>query len=491
MMLDRARWAASAFASYSAPAVTRICEAVADVAHQHAGMYGEWAVRETGMGKAEDKRLKNEICSRGVLEEYGGEDYVSPRLDVERKIIELPRPAGVVLALVPSTNPISTLYFKVLLALMTRNVVVLSPHPLARECSVDAANRLAATAVRAGAPDGCIQVVSDPSIPLLEGLMRDPRINVILATGGVGVVRAAYSSGNPAIGVGPGNVPAFVDASADVADAARRIVASKSFDHSVLCTAESAVIVEEAVADSLLAHLRESGAHVCTEDEAERLRRSLFSEGNVRTEVIGKSAPHIAELAGLRVPPSTRILVAPCRRVVLEEPLVREKLFPVLGLIRVADATRGIEAACAMLRIGGAGHSAAIHSTNPATVTAYGEAVRVLRVAVNVGASTGAAGFDTGLDATMTIGTGFFGRSSLAENLAPAHLVNWTRIAYALDATGPLAPFDGTVGSSEPAPPYDARLQSEPRVVLPVDDPSLQAEIRRLILGELRELTRT
>jgi acetaldehyde dehydrogenase / alcohol dehydrogenase len=479
-LLDRAQWAAHAFAEYSGPAVAQICEAVAEVGYQQAAFYGDWAVRETGMGRAQDKRVKNEVCSRGIFEAYRNDDYVSPRVDRRRNLVEVPRPAGVVLALVPSTNPISTLYFKVLLALMTRNVVVLSPHPLARECSVHAARLLSAAAVEAGAPDGCVQVVEDPSIPMLDALMRDPRINVILATGGIGVVRAAYSSGNPAIGVGPGNVPALVDLSADVAGAAQRIVESKAFDHSVLCTAESAAIVEEPVADEFVARLRESDAHVCTEEEVQRLRRSLFSSGAANSEIIGKSALTVAEQAGLKVAPSTRVLVAPCPRVVPEEPLVREKLFPVLGLVRVADVMRGIDAACAMIRIGGAGHSAAIYSNRPDIVTAYGAAVRVLRVAVNTGTSTGCAGFDTGLATTMTIGTGFFGRSSLAENLAPGHLVNWTKLAYALDAAEPFARVEAA-----PAP-YGSKTDSPDSISF--EDSYLSAEVRRLVLGELREL---
>src|SRR3984885_6371741 len=225
-MLQRAEWAARAYARYDKATVDTIVRAAAAAAAAKARDYAEWAVRETGFGVVEHKGIKNVACSTGVADFYAGHDYVTPRIDAAAKIVEVPRPAGVVLALTPSTNPVATVFFKCLLALMTRSVVVLSPHPLAKECCADAARTLAEAAVRAGAPDGVIQVVDEPSVPLINALMTDERTSVILATGGVPVVRAAYSSGNPAIGVGPGNVPVLVDATADLAKAAQRIVGS-------------------------------------------------------------------------------------------------------------------------------------------------------------------------------------------------------------------------------------------------------------------------
>src|ERR1700756_536430 len=220
MMLQRARWAGAGVAPYYREQTWRIVEAVADVAYQNAQRFAEGAVAETGMGVAEHKRRKNEACSRGLVERYRDDDYVGVRIDAARKMVEVPKPAGVILALTPSTNPIATVYFKVLLALMTRNAVVVSPHPLARRTSAEAVRVMARAAVAAGAPDGCLQVVEEPTIPLIESLMADPGTDVILATGGTAVVRAAYHSGNPALGVGPGNVPALVDATADIARAA-------------------------------------------------------------------------------------------------------------------------------------------------------------------------------------------------------------------------------------------------------------------------------
>jgi acetaldehyde dehydrogenase/alcohol dehydrogenase len=456
-MLQRAEWAARAFARYDKAAVDRAVHAAAQAGAAKAGEYAEWAVRETGFGVAEHKVIKNLACSTGIVEAYRDHDYVTPRVDPAAKIVEVPRPAGVVLALTPSTNPVATVMFKSLIALMTRCAVVISPHPLARECCADAARTLAAAAVAAGAPDGIIQVVDEPSIPLINALMTDERTSVIVATGGVPVVRSAYSSGTPAIGVGPGNVPVLVDATADLPKAARRIVGSKSFDNSILCTSESVLIVEEAAARTLLRHLKHEGAHLLDPADRDKVRALLFPDGHFDIRCVGQAATWIATQAGLRVPGNTRVLLAPFSLVVPEEPLAREKLCPVLGLVTVATVERGIDAARAVLRLGGKGHSAAIHSGDPATIMAYGAAVEVLRVAVNVGNSLGSSGIETALAPSMTVGTGFFGRSTVGENLQPKHLVQWTRLAYNSDPAEPFGNFAGLMPWESPAgpvPPY-------------------------------------
>src|ERR1700745_2365818 len=278
-MLQRAEWAARAFARYDQPEVDAIVRAAAAAGAARAREYAEWAVRETGFGVAEHKVLKNVASSTGIGDPYAGHDYVTPRIDAQAKIVEVPRPAGVVLALTPSTNPVATVFFKCLLALMTRSVVVVSPHPLAKEVCASAARTLGDAAVKAGAPDGVIQVVDEPSGPLIDPLMTDERTSVIVATGGVPLVRAAYSSGTPAIGVGPGNVPVLVDATADLAKAARRIVDSKSFDNSVLCTNESVLIVTEQAATALLRHLKQAGACLLPPGDRDKISNLLFPGG--------------------------------------------------------------------------------------------------------------------------------------------------------------------------------------------------------------------
>ncbi|HYJ54096.1 MAG TPA: aldehyde dehydrogenase family protein [Mycobacterium sp.] len=496
-ILQRSVWAARAYADFDAAAVNRIVSRVVAVAETKAGHYAEWAVRETGFGVVEHKRIKNIACSRGLHDAYADSDFVTPRLQPDAKIVELPRPAGVILALTPTTNPVSSVYFKTILALMTRNAIVICPHPRARECCIDAAHTLAEAAVAAGAPDGAIQVIEHPSIPLLNTLMTDARTSVILATGGGDMVRSAYRSGNPALGVGPGNVPVLVDRTADLPAAAERIVDSKSFDNSLLCTNESVLIAERSVSDDLSSQFCHNGAYILKPDERDRIRAMLFPDDHFDTKFVGRSAEDIAEAAGLRVSSGTKILVAPIDLIVPEEPLAHEKLCPVLGYHTVATADNGISAARSVLRITGAGHSAAIHSNDANTVLKFSTAMPVYRVSVNVGNSLGSAGFHTNLAPTMTIGTGFFGRSSLGENLEPAHLVHWSRIAYNADAAETFPNFDGLTRSRAiegaiPPYPLPSNDPGKPAETLTADhnDAELRAELRRLILEELSDMMR-
>jgi acetaldehyde dehydrogenase/alcohol dehydrogenase len=494
-ILQRAVWAARAYADFDADAVNHVVSQVVTTAESKATHYAEWAVRETGFGVVEHKIIKNLACSRGLHDTYRDSDFVSPRLLPDAKIVELPRPAGVILALTPSTNPVSSVYFKTILALMTRNAILICPHPRARDCCVDAAHALAAAAVAAGAPDGVVQVIEQPSIPLLTTLMTDARTNVILATGGGDMVRSAYRSGNPALGVGPGNVPVLVDRTADLPAAAQRIVDSKSFDNSLLCTNESVLIADESTSSDLLTHLRRSGAHNLIPDERDRVRTMLFPNDHFDAQYVGRSAEHIAQAAGLRVAPGTKVLVAPFDVIVPEESLAHEKLCPVLGYVTTPTAHNGIAAARSVLRIAGAGHSAAIHSNHAETVMQFSAAMPVYRVSVNVGNSLGSAGFHTNLAPTMTVGTGFFGRSSLGENLEPAHLVHWSRIAYNSEAAVAFPDFTGLSRPrvvEGPTPPYplasnDTEAQPD-SLATDHSDAALRAELRRLILEELTEL---
>jgi acyl-CoA reductase-like NAD-dependent aldehyde dehydrogenase len=492
MMLQRARWAARAFATYDRETTLRIAAAVADAAYENAERFARAAVEETGMGVAEHKRRKNEACSRGILERYADVDFAGARIDTERKIVEVPKPAGVILALTPSTNPVATVYFNVMLCLLTRNAVVVSPHPMARGTCAEAVRVMAQAAVGAGAPDGCLQVVAEPTIPLIEALMSDPGTDLIVATGGSAVVRAAYRSGNPSLGVGPGNVPVLVDETADLTRAAACLAESKSFDNSILCTNESTLIAVDAIADQLVRELERHGAHVLDAEGAERVRAACYPDGRLNTELAGKDAAALAAAAQISVPRGTRVLVAPFELIVPEEPLAHEKLFPLLGMVRVPDARRGIEAANALLRIGGRGHSAVIHSHAAETILAYGAALEVLRISVNAPGSTGSSGLDTDLAPTMTVGTGFFGRSSLTRNLEPGDLVQWTQLAYASDPSEPFGDFSGlepwSVAAHAPRPQSPPPQSAE---TIPTAGGLSMDELRRLILDELRELVRS
>jgi acyl-CoA reductase-like NAD-dependent aldehyde dehydrogenase len=481
LKIERARWAAARFQKLGRAAVGDIVRAVADAAHAQARRFAEAAVRETGMGVVAHKIIKNEACSKGLVDRYGAEDFVGPRIDPARKIVELPRPAGVIFALVPVTNPVATVFFKTLLALMTRNAIILSPHPQARGVCTEAAYLLAEAAHRAGAPDAVIQVIEAPTIPLIERLIADDRVDLIVATGGPGVVKAAYRSGNPALGVGPGNAPVLVDDTADLGLAARRIVASKSFDNSILCTSESTLLAFTTIADALLAQLKAAGAHLCTDAERERLRALLFAGPGLNPAMIGKDAELIARAAGFEAR-GAKILVVPVDLVQPEESFVREKLCPVLAFARVGGIDQAIAAARSMMRHSGRGHSAAIHSRKEAHVLAFAAALPALRVAVNAGCSLGAAGYETNLGPSMTIGTGFSGGSSLSDNLAPHHLVQYVRIAYNREAAEAFGNYEGLDPLDLPRPARPAPL--------PVADGAeeMRRELRRIILEELKTI---
>ena len=398
-MVGRAQWAARAFARYDKDTVDRIVAATTTAAAAKAAEYGQHAVRETGFGVPRHQEFANVAASRGLLDFYHEHDYVSPRTDAHS--VDIPRPAGVVLALTSPTTPVAALYRTALVALMTRNVVIISPDPAAKDVCASAAATLAEAAVTAGAPDGVIQVVDDPSSELVRALRADERIDLVIAQ----VTRA-------------GNTPVLVDETADLAAAAAPIVDSKAFDNSARDTAESVLIITAAVADDLVRHLERAGASLLASDERDRMRALLFPGGTFDPRLLGRDATWIAEQAGIAVRPETRILLAPFDLVVPEEPLAHQKPCPVLGLVRVANGARGIDAARAVLRVGAgggggggddggdgdgggggrggcAGRRAAIHSGDSRTILAYGAALPVARVCVNGGEGPGGGTVDT------------------------------------------------------------------------------------------------
>ena len=481
MKVGRAAWAARYYPTYSRAAVMAIAEAVARAGYEKAGHFARLAVAETGFGVAEHKTIKNRLCTRDLLDYYRDLDLVTPRIDAKRKLIELPKPAGVVFALTPATNPVATVYYKAMLAILSRNAIIFSPHPASKKVSAAAAEHLAAAAVAAGAPSGLIQCVAEPSIPLARDIMSSRRINVIIATGGAAMVRAAYSSGNPALGVGPGNAVAFVDPSARVDAAAKCLVDSKSFDNSILCTNESVVLTLESNRGNMERALRGAGAHVCNEAETGRLRDYLFTEHGLKPEAIGKSAAWIAKRAGLHVSPSVRVLAPVVATPGQDDHLFREKLCPVLTLTAAVDFRQALTFARHTARRG-AGHSAAFHGNDTMRLVAFSQEMPVYRVVVNAPCSQGAAGFATFLPPSFTIGTGFAGRSTIGENVGPQHLVQWTKIAYARDMPADLSGIDlAAVSADRPGSRHSAPAA-------PAVGEVGRDELRRLILEELRGL---
>ncbi|QIE46308.1 aldehyde dehydrogenase family protein [Pseudohalocynthiibacter aestuariivivens] len=486
MKVGRAAWAARYYQSFSREAVLRIAEAVARAGFEKADHYADWAVRETGFGVVEHKAIKNKLCTHELLDYYRELDLITPRVDADRKIVEMPKPAGVIFALAPATNPVATVYYKAMLAILSRNAIVFSPHPAAKACSADAARHLAEAAEAAGAPSGLIQCVEEPSVPLVQDIMASDKINVIMATGGNAMVRAAYSSGNPALGVGSGNAVAYVDPSARVDAAAKCLVDSNSFDNAILCTNESVVLCLQSNRGNLERALRSAGAHICNEQDTDKLRDYLFHDHGFNVDAVGKSAQWIAEKAGIRVSPSARILVPVVAEPGQDDLLFREKLCPVLTLTAAIDFQQAVTFAKHTAKRG-AGHSAAFHGEDSGRLVAFSQAMPVYRVVVNAPCSQGAAGFATHLPPSFMIGTGYAGRSSVGENVGPQHLVNWTRIAYGKDVPANLHDLDFAALSADPGPgaPAPAAAAAAPANTGAVG----RDELRQLILEELRSLT--
>lgn len=481
MKVVRAAWAAKYYRKFDRASVLRIAEAVANAGYEKAAYFAEQAVQETGYGVAAHKTLKNRLCTHELLDYYRDLDLISPRVDADRKIVEIPSPAGVVFALAPVTNPVATIYYKAMLAILSRNAIVLSPHPLARKCSAEAAHHLAKAAEAAGAPSGLIQCIEQPSVSLVENIMSSEKVNVIMATGGNAMVRAAYSSGNPALGVGPGNAVAYVDPSAAVDAAARCLVESKSFDNSILCTNESICLTLEENRGNMERALRTAGAHICNAQDTDKLRDYLWSGGNFNLDAIGKSAVWIAKEAGIRINDAAKILVPVVERPGLDDELFKEKLCPVLTLTAATDFDQAVTFAAQAAKRG-AGHSAAFHGENHHRLMAFSCAVPVNRVVVNAPCSQGAAGFATHLPPSFMIGTGYSGRSSVGENVGPQHLVHWTRIAFGRDVPADLSSLDFDALSKSTAPVVAAHIVKPPEPELTKD------ALRTMILEELRNL---
>jgi acetaldehyde dehydrogenase (acetylating) len=432
-LMERAHVAQQAFAHATQEQTDRVVEAMAGAASAAAEPLARLAVDETGMGRYEDKVLKNRFGADDVLA------FIRPLKTVgvireipELKVKELAVPMGVVAALIPTTNPTSTAIYKALISVKGRNAIVMSPHPRAVKCINEAVRIMHDAAVQAGAPKDLILAMTIPTLEGTQELMRHRRTAVILATGGSPMVKAAYSSGKPAYGVGPGNVPAIIERTADVPKAVRDIVNGKCFDHGVLCSAENSIVCDAPVDARVRAELPKNGARLVSGGDRAKLQRAMQDPrtGGVSAEIVGLSAMAIAERAGITVPAGTRVLVAECAEVGPREFFSREKLSPVLGYY----VEEGWEACCArsiaLLEFGGMGHSLAIHSTDEHVIQRFFEEKPAFRILVNTMAAMGAVGYTTGLVPAMTLGPGTPAGSSTSDNIGPLHLINIKRLAY-------------------------------------------------------------
>ncbi|HEY7789712.1 MAG TPA: aldehyde dehydrogenase family protein [Vicinamibacterales bacterium] len=428
----RARQAQQQLAELSQEQIDVLVDGVAAAATPQAEAFARLAVDETGYGIVADKIQKNLFASERVYE------YIRPMRTVgvigrddQRKVVEIAEPFGVVAAVVPSTNPTSTTIYKVLIALKARCAIVLSPHPSAVRCISRVAEVLTDAAQRAGAPDGSVSWMTNVSLEGTQELMKSREVALILATGGMGLVRAAYSAGKPAYGVGPGNAPAYIESSADLRKAVRDIITGKTFDNGVLCSSENSVVVDEAVSEEVRREFVAQGGYFLSDAEMKRLATALVSPQRLpNPALVGKSALYIAEQIGLTVPPDTRVLLAPLAGVGREYPLSIEKLCPVLSFYTVKDWHEGCERCKQILRYGGMGHTMAIHSRNESVILEFGLRKPAFRICVNTPTTLGSIGLTTGLPPAMTLGCGGWGGNITSDNITPRHLLNIKRLAY-------------------------------------------------------------
>lgn len=431
--VERASQAQKKFAAFSQEQVDAVVEACADATTAAGEQLARTAVEETGYGNVPDKILKNRLASVDVPRAIRGMKTVGIiREDREKGILEIAEPVGVVAAVIPSTNPTSTTIYKTIISLKARNAVVLSPHPSAMRCICEAVTVLERAALKMGAPDGLIVCLAHPTMQGTQELMKNRSVGVILATGGTGLVRAAYSSGRPAYGVGPGNVPAFIERTANVRKAVADIFAGKTFDYGTICSSEQAIVAEEAVAAQALEECKQQDGYFLSADEIAKLGAMVFREGasTPNPAIVGRAATVVAEMAGIKVPATTRVLIARLEGVGREVPLSAEKLSPILAFYSAANLAAGIELCRRILQHGGMGHTASIHSQNESAVKQYGLGVPAFRVVVNSSSVHGSIGYSTNLFPAMTLGCGSPGGNITSDNIGPQHLMNIKRVAW-------------------------------------------------------------
>ena len=432
--IEQLREAQKQFATYTQEQVDEIFRQAALAANHNRIKLAKMAVEETGMGIVEDKVIKNNFAAEYIYNQYKNMKTCGVlEEDKTSGITKVAEPIGVISAIVPTTNPTSTAIFKCLIALKTRNAIIISPHPRAKNSTIEAAKIVLEAAVKAGAPEGIIGWIDEPSVELSQNVMRES--DIILATGGPAMVKAAYSSGRPALGVGAGNTPAIIDETAHIKMAVNSILLSKTFDNGVICASEQSIIVLEQVYDEVKKELAERGAYILKGEEIDKVRSIILNEkGGLNADMVGQSAYKIAKMAGVNVPESAKVLVGEVTSVELEEPFSHEKLSPVLAMYKAASFEEALDKADRLIELGGMGHTSILYTDqvkNRDRVLTFGERMKTARTLINMPAAQGAIGdlFNFKLAPSLTLGCGSWGGNSVSENVGPKHLINVKSIA--------------------------------------------------------------
>lgn len=474
-LVEAAHRAQVELARFDQGKIDRICEAMAKAALQAAQRLGAMAVEETGFGVAADKAEKNRFASEDVWNYFKNLRTVGI-ISESKDVVEIASPRGVVAGIIPSTNPTSTAIFKCLISIKSRNSIVLSPHPSAARCINESVKVVREAAIKEGLPAEAIGCMTSATIEGTEALMKHRQTAVILATGGIGLVRAAYSSGKPAFGVGPGNVPSFIERTADVAKAVQDILTGTCFDNGTICASEQAVIADAPVEKAVREQFKAQGGHFLSASEADQLAKVVATgQRSLNPAIVGRSVEVIAKMAGLSVPPGTRCLLADVGGVGRDYPLSMEKLSPILAFYVEDGVERGAARCFEVLSYGGMGHTAGVHTRSREAAIAYGREMPASRVIVNSPTTHGAIGFSTALPPSMTLGCGSWGGNVTSDNVSPRHLMDIKRVAFetrpvksarpALAAQGTGAPSSASTVAAAPQPQPVATAQAGGRAI--------------------------
>ena len=447
-----AKAAQAVYRTFDQTKVDGIVAKIAQACAANAEKLAKMAVEETGFGIWQDKVLKN-LLGSSITYDYIKDMKTVGILceDKEKGLIEIGVPMGVVAALIPSTNPTSTVMYKVLISLKSGNGIVISPHPSARNCIVETYRVIIEAARAADVPEGLIQCIMTPTKEATDTLLRHPDIAIILATGGEAMVRAAYSSGNPALGVGPGNGPSFIEKSANIPLAVKRIFDSKTFDNGTICASEQSIVTETCIKDQVIAEVKKQGGYFLSEEETAKVGRFIMrANGTMNPKIVGKSAQVIADMAGITIPAGTRVLVSPQKTVGKDNPYSREKLCPILAFYVEENWESACRRSIEILQNEGAGHTMTLHTEDMDVVRAFALEKPVSRLLVNTPGALGGVGATTKLAPALTLGCGAVGGSATSDNVTPLHLINIRRVAFGrteLEELRGMAPCAGAPSS--------------------------------------------
>jgi len=487
-LVEAAHKAQLEIARYDQAKIDRICEVMAKAALREAARLGAMAVEETGYGVPADKQEKNRFAAEDVWNYFRGLRTVGV-VSESKDVVEIASPRGVVAGIIPSTNPTSTAIFKILISIKSRNTIVLSPHPSAAKCINESARVMREAGVKEGLPADAIGCMSTATIEGTEALMKHKQTAVILATGGIGLVRAAYSSGKPAFGVGPGNVPVFIERTADVPKAVQDILTGKCFDNGTICASEQAVVVDAPIEAAVREQFKQQGAYFLSASEADQLGKIVSTpQRSLNPGIVGRSVEVIAKMAGISVPPGTRCLLADVAGVGRDYPLSMEKLSPILAFYVVDGLERGAERCYEVLRYGGMGHTAGIHTRSREAAVKYGTEMPASRVTVNTPTTHGAIGFSTALPPSMTLGCGSWGGNVTSDNVSPLHLMDIKRVAFEVRPVKSARPAVATTAAAtSKAPPSSQRAAVSTAPAAKIGREEIAAIVDRFLAGRSEE----